>query len=134
MKKFLFLACILVLGWTQTGFCLDLKSQVSLLKYEINKWEGIKDKEKTEKLKPMIEANINCLTDSINLKIKKYESDLIKIEKHIQNCNTDSEAESGSDNILVEKHWKKFYSKQKKVTSLNDLLLTIEQLKLQVTQ
>lgn len=129
MKEFLFLACVLMLGWTNSAFCANLQSQVSLLQYEVNKLDIVKDKEEAELLKPVIEANINYLTSSIRLKIKKYEANLEKIKKQIQNCNTYFEDDEGSGKILVEKYWKKFYSTQKKIASLNDLLFVIDQLK-----
>lgn len=73
-----------------------MQSQVSLLEYEVNKWDMLKDKEEAELLKPVIEVNINYLTNFIHLKLKKYEAKLKKIKKQIQICVAYSEGDEGS--------------------------------------
>lgn len=130
MRGILFLISILGLLWTNNAFCSSLQSQASLIRYEINKLDKAKNTEEAELLKPMIEANINYLSGAIRLKIKKSEDSLDKIKEQIQECNSNEEWSKK----LSEKRWKKFYSTQKKIESLNDLLFTIEHWKLKLVE
>lgn len=134
MRRVLSLAGILMLVVVNSAFCSNLQTQVGLLQYEMNKLDKITDKQEAELLKPAIEANINYLAGIINLKVKKSEARLEKIKEKIQNVNRSSEDNAEWAKEFSKKNWKKFYSTQKKIESLNDLLFIIEQWKIKLVE
>lgn len=133
MRKILFLTCVLMLMCMNQAFCLNFQSQVSLLKHEINKFDESKDKKEANLMRPIIKANLDSLVGAIHLKIKKYESKLEKIKEQIRSVNEDgNDPDKSSGEKSSEKYLKKFDSIQKKISSLNDLLSDVEQLKLKL--
>lgn len=123
------MTCLLILGWKSHASGSNFDSQVGLLKYEINKLDKINNKEESELKKRMIESNIEYISGSIKLKIRRLEENLEKIKIKIQNYNNFNDNNGESMNVINERLWKKFSSTQKKIESLNDLLFVIDQCK-----
>lgn len=138
MRKIIFLTLIVLGLSVNNAFCIDLQSQVNLLKYEVNKLDTLKDKEESDLLKPAIEANINHVADAIRKNIKKYQNRLEKIKDQNNDFYESSEGEEEASKEwkekFKEKKSKKIESINKKIETLNDLLLLVEELKLKLTK